>query len=204
MVEMMRRMKQLMCVAGAAVTLLLGSAVPAGAAVITNGGGQEVGSFRNYGSAVCNPWLSGGFANRYIEISSPLVTETSWYMFAGVSTVGGSQAVYWRPFLQKYIGGYWQTVWYQKDWSPPQGISNSGGYMYFGERLVDVWSLSQAARGPGYYRAGGQVWWLADGNHLGGWREYRLTAGEYFIDGWANFGGPYATPVTTAYCYAKG
>ena len=171
-------------------------ALPASAATLVGHSGTT-GRIYGLGGTACNPFVSGGFAARYVEIGSPLVEETPQVVPAGTSIVGGTQKIFWQPWLEKYVSGRWVRVW-TGDWYSRNSYSN---VTTFADPFVDTASLG-AYSGGGYYRSGGAIAWLADYSHAGGWYAYQHSAGNYFKDGWANWQGAHATPVATPYCYA--
>jgi hypothetical protein len=181
--------------AGAVVCLTL-FAAPAQAATALGAAGSH-GAVYGFGGTVCNPFLSSGFARRYIEIGSPLVGETNTVTNPGISVVGGGQTIRWQPWLEKWVGGRWVTVWVG-GWYGRLGFQSTSN---FGDPFIDVYQLG-ANSGAGNYRTGGTIQWVADSSHAGGWVQYRHSAGNYFKDGYANLGGASATPLTTEYCWA--
>lgn len=183
----------------AVLSVLALAAAPTALAATTIASSGTLGPIYGIGGTVCNPYLSGSGYNKYrIEIGSPLVGETPQVSAPGTSTVGGGQMIKWQPWLEKYVSGRWVTVWtgrwYERNyWG---GTSTT-----FGDPLVDVRYLGSYS-GSGYYRSGGTLWWVADSSHAGGWIQYRHSTHNYFINGYADSGSTYATPVDTPYCHA--
>lgn len=177
--------------------LVCGVVAPGAGAVTVIDRSGTLGPIYGWGGTVCNPFRSGGFASRYIEIGSPLVSESAPTYNPDVHVIGGGQAMRWQPWLEKYVGDRWVVVWVGPWYSP---IS----YQYvtsFGDPMLDVYSLGSHA-GRGYFRTGGTVIWVGDSQRASGGVRYRHTAGNYFKDGYADRGGAYATPVQTGYCWA--
>lgn len=156
-----------------------------------------IGPVYGWGGTVCNPFRSGGFASRYIEIGSPMVSESAPVYNPNVSVIGGSQAIRWQPFLEKYVGNRWVLVW-TGQYSGPVSLQY---VTTFSDPMVDVYRLAKYA-GKGYFRTGGTVHWVDDSLRAPGLVRYRHTAGNYFKNGYAHQGGAKATKLTTPYCWA--
>jgi hypothetical protein len=166
---------------------VLATAGPAGAATLEYRAGTTPVVW-SYGRAHCQP----AYLSRYIEIGSPLTTENPYVATPGIFTVGGGQRVQWTPFLQRWNGSGWSTVWIgatSEDRTP-------GSTAHWGSVFVDVWSLRGG--GSGYYRAGGVITWNADATHFGGQQVYLLSTGEYLAGGGAN--AYLSTRLTTPWC----
>jgi hypothetical protein len=177
------------------------SAAPAADAAVAIGASGTIGYVHGIGATVCNPFVSGGFARRYVEIGSPLVEDTNPVYRPDVAVIGGGQDVYWQGWLQKYVGHRWVTVW-ASSWIRDNGTY--GALNNFGSAFVNVYTdVRRGYRGAGYYRSGGTLWWQADGSHPGGWVQYRHTRGNYFVDGYAHQAGAGATPISTPWCHIR-
>ncbi len=189
------RLQRVLTSAGAlALTLVVWGASPANAAVLVGTGGTR-GPVLSYGGTICNPFISSGFARNLVDVGAPWVSDTPAYVPPNTSVIGGYQRILWQPWLEKFVNGAWVTVWIGS-WM--ERNSQSG---HFGTVFVDVRYLSRYP-GPGNFRSGATVQWVADSSHAGGWIQYRHGYGDYFKDAWANFYVAKSTPVNTAYCYA--
>jgi hypothetical protein len=156
-----------------------------------------LGKVYGWGGTVCDPFRSGGFASRYVEIGSPLVSESDGVYDPSVSVIGGGQSMRWQPWLEKWVDGRWRIVWVG-GWESPSSYSAVTG---FDDPMVNVYRLGRFP-GRGYFRSGGTVLWLPDANHQGGAIRYRHSAGNYFTRGYADQGGASATALSRGYCWA--
>jgi hypothetical protein len=177
----------------------------ASAAVPTGYWGTETGPVLNYGGMVCKPVAAGGSTyNSRIDITGPMVAETTFYQPTGTSTLGGVQQTRWYPVLEK-----WQpsTQTWKAVWAPGFYAGTSYGYHYqwFPALWIDVNTLYTDGRfvgGAGYYRLEGTLAWINDASHNGGAMNYQLTKGDYSTSTWNGGLGSGSTPLTTPYCWA--